>query len=283
MELCNFSSEETQHLNRAMRFIGTREVDLRPLLPRILIVKTEHFAEECTQLSAHYPELGLEDGFARLVFNTSRDGQHKILLNKETITNLSYIHALATQLVHLGNLNSYNRDHGNVYRLSADQAIADFYYEFLLWTRFQAMKIATRAHALVSWHAVNGEEPPADGRYQFAQVNFAVDPLRDCLHGLVQAERIGTWRDGFWPLLLELTTYLGHVGFFQQSPHPAEVDDQFPDLAIEQQIGLENCLRFYALLQTSGDYATWKEMRAHLRQSVVAMQEHGQQRLSGQA
>ena len=32
MELCNFSSEETQQINRALEFIGTREVDLRPLL-----------------------------------------------------------------------------------------------------------------------------------------------------------------------------------------------------------------------------------------------------------
>lgn len=283
MELCNFSSEETQHLNRAIRFIGGREVDLQPLLARTLIVKTEHFIEDCKALTAYYPELGLEDGAARLVFNVGPDGQHKILVNKAAVIDLSYIHALATQMVHLGNLNSYNSEHGNIYRLSADQAIADFYYEFLLWTRFQAMKIATRAHALVSWHAVNGEAPPVDGCYQFAQVSFAVAPLRDCLHGLGQEEKIGAWREGFWLLLLELTTYLGHLSFFQQTPHPAEVDDQFPALAIEQQIGLENCLRFYALLQTSGDYATWKEMRSHLRQIVVTMQEHGQQRLSGQA
>lgn len=278
MELCNFSSEETQHLNRAIRFIGGREVDLQPLLARTLIVKTEHFIEDCKALTAYYPELGLEDGAARLVFNVGPDGQHKILVNKTAVIDLSYIHALATQLVHLGNLNSYNSEHGNVYRLSADQAIADFYYEFLLWTRFQAMKIATRAHALVSWHALNGEAPPADGRYRFAQVAFAVEPVLACLSALEEAAKIDIWRDGFWALLLELTTYLGCLGFYQQSAQPTEVDERFPVAAIDQQLGLENCLKFYAILQASGDYTNWKQMRGYLRQSVVAMQEHGHQR-----
>lgn len=281
MELCNFSSEETQQINRAIRFIGSREVDLQSLLARTLIVKTQHYADECEQLSAHFPELGLEDGAARLVFNTSQDGHHKILVNQEAISNLSYIHALATQLVHLGNLHSFNSDHGNIYRLSADQAIADHYYEFLLWTRFQAMKIATRVYALVSWHAVNGEAPPVDGRYQFTQAAFAVEPVMECLAALEKAGKIDIWRDGFWALLLELTTYFGCLAFYQQSAQPTEVDEEFPVAAIEQQLGLENCLKFYALLQTSGDYATWKQMRGYLRQSVVAMQEHGHQRFDG--
>ena len=281
MELCNFSSEETQQINRALEFIGTREVELRPLLARTLIVNTQHFADECTQLHGLYPELGLEDGAARLVFNTAQDGHHKILVNQQAITGLSFIHALVTQLVHLGNLHQFNSEHGNIYRLSAEQAIADHYYEFLLWTRFQAMKIATRAHALVSWHAVNGEAPPADGRYRFAQVAFAVEPILACLSTLEEAAKIDIWREGFWALLLELTTYFGCLGFYQNSAQPTEVDEQFPVAAIDQQLGLENCLKFYALLQTSDDYTTWKQMRGYLRQSVVAMQEHGHQRFAG--
>ena len=280
MELCNFSSEETQHLNRAIRFIGGREVDLQPLLARTLIVKTEHFIEDCKALTAYYPELGLEDGAARLVFNVGPDGQHKILVNKTAVIDLSYIHALATQLVHLGNLNSYNSEYGNIYRLSADQAIADFYYEFLLWTRFQAMKIATRAHALVSWHAVNGEAPPVDGCYQFAQVSFAVAPLNAALEQLAGADTMAVWREAFWNFLEELTGYVGQLAFYQQSANPGELDEQFPAELIEREIGLENCLLFYAALQAAGDYPAWKEMRANLRRTVVAMQEHGKQRFS---
>lgn len=278
MELCNFSSEETQHINRALRFIGNREVDLQPLLARTLIVKTEHFIEDCKALTAYYPELGLEDGSARLVFNAGPDGQHKILVNKEASTHLSFIHALATQMVHLGNLNSYTSDHGNVYRLSAEQAIADFYYEFLLWTRFQAMKIATRAHALVSWHAVNGEQPPVDGRYQFAEVRFVVAPLNAALEQLAGADAMAPWREAFWNFLEELAGYVGQLAFYQYSANPGELDEQFPAERIEREVGLENALLFYGALQATCDYSAWKEMRANLRRTVVAMQEHGKQR-----
>lgn len=281
MELCNFSSEETQQINLALGFFSAREVDLPPLLARTLIVKTQHFADECTQLSGRYPELGLEDGAARLVFNTAQDGHHKILVNQQAITGLSFIHALATQLVHLGNLHQFNSEHGNIYRMSAEQAIADHYYEFLLWTRFQAMKIATRAHALVSWHAVNGDAPPAEGRYQFAHVSFAVAPLNDALEQLTAATEVVAWREAFWDFLEELMGYLGQLAFYQNTANPAELDAAFPADRIEQEIGLENCLLFYAALQTASDYPAWKEMRTNLRRSVVAMQEHGKQRFAG--
>ncbi len=280
MELCNFSSEETQQINRAIRFIGTREVDLRPLLARTLIVNTQHFADECKQVSGLYPELGLEDGAARLVFNTTQEGNHKILVNQEVTAKRSFIHALASQLVHLGNLHRFNAEHGNIYRLSADQAIADYYYEFLLWTRFLAMKIATRAHALVSWHAVNGEAPPADGRYQFAHVGFAVAPLNAALEQLADATEVVAWREAFWEFLEELMGYFGQLAFYQNTANPGELDEHFPAERIEREIGLENCLLFYAALQTASDYPAWKEMRANLRRSVVAMQEHGKQRFS---
>ncbi|MGD9950873.1 MAG: hypothetical protein AB7U29_20765 [Desulfobulbus sp.] len=282
MEMFNFSSAETKRINRALGFISSKEVDLDPLLARTLIVKTENYEDECEQLAPYFALLGLEDGSARLVFNTEKEGTHKILLNKEAISGLSYLHSLITQLVHLGNLSHFNSEHGNIYRLKAEQAIADYYYEFLLWTRFQAMKIATRAHALASWHEVNGDEPPPAGRYQFSQVGFPVEPVGECLYQLVQAGDIGVWREGFWGLLEELATYFGRLAFYQQTANPTEIDTLFPADAIDETIGLESCLMLYAALQATRDYESWKEMRVNMRRAVVAMQDRGKERFDKQ-
>jgi len=280
MELFNFSANETKRINRALTFIGSREVDLNRLSARTLIVKTENFEDECQQVARYYPGLGLESGNARLVFNTVRDGGHKILLNKAAIAGLSYIHALVTELVHLGNLSSYNADHGNVYRLEPEQAIAQHYYEFLLWSHFQAMRIATRAHALVAWHEVNGEAPPKDGCYQFAQVAFPGEGVTAALRGAEQAKTIAAWRQGLWELLEELAWYFGRLAFYQQEPRPADLDERFPEALIEATVGVDNVLDLYAALLRARDYPAWQTEKQTIRQAIVAMQERGKQRLS---
>ena len=282
MEMFNFSSDETKRINQALRFVSAKEVDPDAVLVRTLIVKTENYEDECEKLAPYYAQLGLEDATARLVFDSGKEGMHKVLVNKEAISGLSYIHSLVNQLVHLGNLSHYNREHGNIYRMEAEQAIADYYYEFLLWTRFQAMKIATRAHALVSWHAINGDAPPQDGRYQFSHVKFPVEVVGERLYQIVQAEDIAAWRQEFWNLLEELATYLGRLAFYQQTANPAEIDERFPAEAIEETIGLENCLMFYAALQATREYLSWKEMRANMRRAVVGMQDRGKERFDKQ-
>jgi hypothetical protein len=277
MDMFNFSAGEASRIHRALGFLGKNEVDLDQFSERTMIVKTENFEDECTQLAAYYPNLGLENGHARLVFNTARNGGHKILLNKASISGLSYIHALMTEVVHLGNLSQYGADHGNIYRFAPEQAIADYYYEFLLWTKFQAMRIATRAHALVSWHEVNGEAPPTDGRYQFAQVTFAGDALRAGLQRLAEATDSAVWREGFWEVLEELARYLGQLAFYQQTSRPADVDAQFPEALIEMTVGLQPCLSLYASLQQARDYPGWQEQKQNLRRAIVAMEAHGKQ------
>jgi len=278
MELFNFSAGETRQIHRALEFVAHREVDFDHLSARTLIVKTENFEDECQQVARYYPPLGLESCGARLVFNTTRDGNHKILVNKEGIEGLSYIHTLVTELVHLGNLSRYNVDHGNVYRLEPEQAIADHYYEFLLWSRFQAMRIATRAHALVTWHEVNGEAPPADGRYQFAQIAFPGEGVRAALAGMAQAGTLAAWREDLWNLLEELSLYFGRLAFYQQEAQPSDLDDRFPAALIEATVGLDNCLAFYAGLLRARDYPSWLAEKQALRRAVVAMQEQGKQR-----
>ncbi|WP_310601382.1 hypothetical protein [Desulfobulbus sp.] len=275
MEFCNFSEDEIRRINRALTFIGNKEVDLDRVSGRTTVIKTDDFENECRRLASYYPHLGLESAGARLVFDTDKDGGHKILLNRHGSDGLAGIHALATELVHLGNLSRYNADHGNVYRLNPEQAIADHYYEFLLWSHFLAMKIATRVHALAAWHEVNGAAPPVDGCYRFSQIAFPDQGLRAALIAAQQAEALSAWREGYWDLLEELARYFGRLAFYQQEPLPAELDERFPSELIREVVGLDNCLAFYGTLLRARDYPAWQAEKHTLRRFVLAMQEHG--------
>ena len=275
MEMFNFSAAETARFNHALTFINKQEVDLELLPANTLIIKTENFFDECEQLAPYYSNLGLENTQARLVFHAAQGGGHKILVNKEAITGLSYIHTLVTHLVHLAHLIRYNGEYGNVYRFTSEQGIVHHYYEFLLWTKFQAMKIGTRAHALISWHEVNGEAPPADGCYQFIEVNFYSNAVAASLKQLEGAGTIAVWREGFWDLLEEMAFYFGRLAFYQPASRPQEVDESFPAEAIERMVGRENSLAFSAALQQATNYAQWQEQKKNIRRAIVAMQEHG--------
>lgn len=278
MEFFNFSAAETGRINRAFGFIGRHEIDLGRISGRTLVVKTENFDDECRQLAQYYPLLGLENAAARLVFETTDSGSHKILLNKAAISQLSYIHNLVVQLVHLDHLTSYRAEFGNVYRLEAEQAIANHYYEFLLWSTFQAARIATRVHALMAWHEANGEAPPADGCYRFAEVVVHNQELLATLDALRQAPGLSAWREEFWPFLHALVTYFGQLALYQQKPEPADLDPQFPDQSLEAMVGLATCLAFYATLLRAPSYADWQGEKHSLRQLIVAMQEQGAKR-----
>lgn len=280
MELFNFSADESKRINRALTFIGQQEVDLGGFTDRTLVVKTENFEDACDEAARYFPELGLESISARLVFNTAKEGSHKILMNKAAISGLSYIHTLVAEVVHLGNLSRFTSEHGNIYRLEPEGAIAQYFYEFLLWTKFQAMKIASRAHALMAWHEVNGEEPPPDGRYQFAQVTFPGEGVRTALTVAEQAENLTAWREGFWELLTELTVYFGRLAFYQQEPSPLDLDEHFPADRIDSLVGMDNCLAFYAALLRARTYPTWLTEKQAIRHAIVAMQEQGGQRFA---
>lgn len=280
MEFFNFSAAETGRINRAFGFIGRHDIDLGRFSGRTLVVKTENFDDECRQLAQYYPLLGLENAAARLVFETTDSGSHKILLNKAAISELSYIHTLVVQLVHLDHLLHYRAEFGNVYRLEAEQAIAHHYYEFLLWSTFQAARIATRVHALMAWHEANGEAPPADGCYRFAEVVVQNEGVMGTLASLQQAPTLSAWREGFWQFLHALVTYFGQLAFYQQKPEPAELDPGFPEQSLEAMVGLATCLDFYASLLRASSYSDWQAEKHSLRRLIVAMQEQGAKRFA---
>ena len=142
------------------------------------------------------------------------------------------------------------------------------------------MKIATRAHALMAWPELNGEEPPPAGRYQFAQVAIPGEGVRAALMVAEQAENRAAWRDGLWGFLAELTVYFGRLAFYQQDPRPLDLDEHFPADRIESLIGMDNCLAFYGALLRARNYPDWLAEKQAIRQAIVAMQEQGGRRFT---
>lgn len=274
MELINFSDAEITLCKRFVAYVRPQEAAINRLGARTTVMKTQQFEDECTRLAAYYPAIGLEHGNARVFFDASKEGCHRILLNAESLSGVSWLHALVHELVHLHNLDRYNQVVGNVYRLTQESALSQYYYEFLLWSKFQAMTIATRVHALAAWHATNGPAAPADGCYQFAQVSFQVEEVHHSLNSLESAATLSEWREYLWGVLEGLAMYFGKIHFFQPGATPSAVDPAFPGELMEKQLGTSGS-DFYAVLQHCADYDQWQEQRSALRQVVMAMQEHG--------
>lgn len=279
MALFNFSAREGAQVERALGFVHRQEMD-PAMAAAVVIVKTAEFADECDRLAPYYPLLGLENRNSRLVFDASRHGGHKILVNQETINGLSFVHTLIGDLVHLANLGEFAAEHGNFYRFDQEQAIAYHWYEFLLWSRFQAMRVATRAHALCSWHEANGEPPPADGCYRFEGFDCHSPDLERSQKVLCEAGAISAWREGLWDLLEEMALSLGRMAFLQQEPRPEQVDGRFPAEAIEQTVGLDNALALYGVLLEARGYDGWRKRRRAMRAVILDMQERGRVRFA---
>ncbi len=279
MALFNFSARETAQIEQALGFVHRQEAD-PALAAAVLIVKTAEFADECDRLAPYYPLLGLENRNSRLVFDASRQGGHKILVNQETISGLSYVHTLIGDLVHLANLGQYAAEHGNFYRFDQEQAIAHHWHEFLLWSRFQAMRVATRAFSLCNWHEANGEVPPMDGCYRFEGFECHSPGLEQSLQVLCEAVEIGAWREGLWDLLEEMALSFGRMAFLQQEPRPEQVDGRFPAEAIKLTVGLDNALALYGVLLEARDYDGWRQRRRAIRTVILDMQERGRARFA---
>lgn len=275
MELINFTDGEIALCKRFVAYIRPQEAAVNRLGARTQVVKTEHFEDECRRLAAYYPAIGLEHGNARFFFDASKEGRHRILLNATALSGLSWLYALVHELVHLHNLERYNQDVGNVYRLTQESALTQYYYEFLLWSKFQAMTIATRVHALAAWHDKNGEAPPPGGCYQFAQVSFQATDVEHSLNVLQGATTLALWREQLWEVLADLALYLGKIAFFQPGADPAQVDPAFPDHLAQGQLG-PHVLTYASMLQQCADYDHWQEQKAAIRQIILAMQTHGQ-------
>ena len=275
MEMFNFSGAETQLIKKSLRFVLPTEVDQQRYAHNVMILKTENYLEDCEELALYFSNLGIENNFARLVFNTAKGAQHKILVNKSAVSGLSFVHAILTELVNLTCLSKYVEQHGNIYRFSSEQALADYYYEFLLWLKYHAMAVATRAHALISWHELNGDAPPADGCYQFADVDFHSRQLTESLAQLQCAETVAAWREQLWGFLEELAFYYGRLALYQGNAEPIDVDASFPAQEIDDALGSNLCQQLQLILRSARDYQGWCAQKTSIRTVVLEIQKKG--------
>lgn len=273
MKLLNFSQEERDLARKILEYAPARLVPLEVLPPNVQIIKSDNFFAECEKLAAYTSGLGLENGQARLVFTTARgeDG-HTILLNADTVQGRALAHVLLTQLIHLAHLVQYSQEHGNVHRYDQEQAVANDWYEFLLWTRFSAMATSAKANALLVWHEAHGPEPPKDGCYSFGHISFRGRELALLLEQYRERDKKER-QNTFWPLAEELVAYLGGLACYQQVAQPQALDQDFPEALVEETLGLDNLLALYSALLRSENYAQWKTESRNIRKAIIALQQ----------
>lgn len=280
MAICykNCTSSGQARIQQAIGFITKSDTPLVLDYLAIEIVQSDNFEQECEQLAAYFPPLGLESLQSRLVFNPTKGGTHTVLINQAAISGLAAVHAVVTQLIHLANLLQYSVDHGNVYRYDQERSVASYYYEFLLWSKFQAMKIATRCHALTNWHAINGDAPPADGCYRFTQGPIPIDGVRAALHHLAGTSDTAAWRNGLWDLLEELSYYFGMLAFYQPHNLGKRIDEGLIGNQLVEVVGSGPCNEFAAALDRAGNYDGFLREKQRIREAVLIMQEAGKAR-----
>ncbi|PIE59300.1 MAG: hypothetical protein CSA32_04775 [Desulfobulbus propionicus] len=248
MEFHNFSKEEIAHFHKALACISPNELDTTRLPDNLAIVQTETYQADCDQFIDPERSIGTEDIDAAVIFPNNRTASPKILLNKEKIVDLSYIHTLSKQLVIVYNFHLFFCDYGHMYTFTQEKMIEKYYYEFLLWVKFQAKKISTRAYVIRMWHKINGEAPPPDNHYFFAGITVNKDALNRKLHNLEQSDHVAAARENVWDCLGALAAYLGELAFYQNTPDPGQVDEDFPGIEIFRWFGEENTLKLYDLL-----------------------------------
>ncbi|WP_028584344.1 hypothetical protein [Desulfogranum mediterraneum] len=274
MEFLNFSEAEIETTRKALAFISKDELDLAVIPSDLPVIKTENYLTECEQFLDPERTIGTENLWATIVFPNSRTSRHKLLVNKEKITGLGYVHSLTNELVHLSNFSKFFKDNGHLYTFNQEKMLERHYHEFLLWAKFQAKRISIRTYTLMMWHQANGDAPPADGRYQFSEITLSNHGVERCLQELAACDNVAALRDGYWDLLGVLALYLGELGFYQKEAEPSRIDDQFPAEALDRWLGLENVLGFYRVLQKTPHYGLWPENKRALRRLIITMESH---------
>ncbi len=274
MEFHNFSDAEVDILNKGLKFIGNKDINPTVLPDDLMIIKTDDYTNCWEEFI--YPEenIGTEDIYGRLILPNPKMDKYVILLNKETIKGLSYAQTLTHQFIHLADFIEYSEENGNPYRLTNEELVDSFYYEFLLWTKFHAKKISVRSFALLSWHQVNGDAPPENGQYQFQDIDFNTQALGKGIIAIDNNKNSAQLREEFWGLLLDLVFYFGRLSVYQNTADPAALDENFSGDDLDRVVGPGNWFSLYQLLQSTINYTQWQQKKGAIRDLIVNMEEY---------
>ncbi len=274
MEFINFSETEISKINKALSFIAKQELNPSIIPTDLPVTQTDSFLNDCEQFLDPERTIGTENMFATLVFPNNRTSTHKLFLNKAKINGLSYIHSLTGELVNLNNFCYFFKENGHMYTFTPEKMMERYYHEFLLWSKFLAAKVSTRVYMLMMWHEVNGDAPPADGKYQFEEITLGGHNVGVCLDNLEKLEKIEEVRDMYWDLLVELSIYFGMLSFYQKEADPTNIDPTFPADSLDKWLGMDDVLRLYQLMQNVGNYTQWAEHSNEVRKCVIRMEQH---------
>ncbi len=274
MEFFNFSSQEKKTIQQALGFITGEELNMSSLPAELPVIKTENFTSECTEFIDPERTLGTENDHGVVIFPNNRTAKHKIILNKDLIQGVSYVYSLSKELIHLYNFHRFFEDHGHLYTFNQDKLIQTYYFEFLLWTKFQARKISTRTYLLMKWHETHGDEPPEGGRYSFSGINIHTQSVQTRLEQLTTAPDGNRMREILWDLFSDLAIYFGELAFYQNQPAPSSLDEKYPNQVLDEWLGEENTLRMYGLLLSCTKYTDFTGIQKDLRSCILQMEQH---------
>lgn len=277
MDYINFTTVETDKMEKALRFVTRSECD-STLFPHDLpVIKTDTYLQDCEKLLDPERTIGTESPYATVVFPNNRTSSHKVLVNGSKFNDLSYVYSVTNELIHLYNFMRFFQDNGHLYTFTQEKMVERNFHEFLLWSKFQAKKISTRTFLLMKWHEAHGDAPPEDGRYQFEGISVDNKSLLSCLDELIHADNVTNVREFLWILIGELALYFGNLAFYQQEPKPEELDGDFPAQTLDAWLGLDTVLHFYHVLLGCDSYEKWLEIKMDLRRCIISMEKQCKQ------
>jgi|GEM_PF-1225737 len=277
MDFINFTTVETDTMEKALRFVTRAECDPGLFPPDLPVIKTDTYLQDCEKLLDPERTIGTESPYATVVFPNNRTSTHKVLVNGSKFDGLSYVYSVTNELIHLFNFIRFFKDNGHLYTFTQEKMVERNFHEFLLWSKFQAKRISTRTFLLMKWHEAHGDAPPEDGRYQFEGIAVDNQRLLSCLEELTSADNVTSLREFLWIFTGELALYFGNLAFYQQEPKPQALDDAFPAQLLDRWLGLDTVLKFYQTLLGCDSYEKWLEIKKDLRRSIIAMEKQCKQ------
>lgn len=260
MEFENCSEEQIKSIESIRELLCGLGVDAPDDWSQTRIILTSDIVAE-NQKHAPLDQLGDPDEIARLngriIMPHDASREFIVLIKSEVFDSDQYLHTVAHELTHLADYYAFSKEVGSVYGLVGNEAAQHSFGAFYLWSEFHAKRVGTIVYATISWHNVNGPEPPENSRYSFSSVDLQTDVIRKRLVALREARRNDCARP-FWGVLEEMAAYLGRLSAFDEGCSPKDKDPQYPFEEVDQLLGDCDVCSIYRLFKTGDSYSKVK-------------------------
>ncbi|RXR18256.1 hypothetical protein EQG63_08270 [Flavobacterium amnicola] len=135
-----------QYINPLLEEFFTIEVrnKLRGKKVEIIIpidYKNAVYKHSCNEEKAHYDANGLSESMGHFCIPLdSKSIEFRIIINKSTFDEYQYFSTIFHELTHVVDFNDYISHYGNPVLMSRNTKHENYYFDFYLWTEFNAKK-----------------------------------------------------------------------------------------------------------------------------------------------